>query len=120
MSYQAKIIRESPTAIMMVMDQSTSMNQRLTSGQSKAGFLADVLNKTLYTLITSCSKADGVRDYFYVGVVAYGGEEARSGLHAGLKGHTLPGGSPLADAPVRVETGTKEVAGLNGDVVEQS
>jgi len=57
----------------MVMDQSTSMNQRLQGGQSKAAFLSDVLNKTLYTIITNCSKADGVRDYFHVGVVAYSG-----------------------------------------------
>src|SRR5262245_61431204 len=70
MSYQAEISRASPTAIVMVMDQSSSMSHRLGSGQSKAAFLADVLNKTLYTLITSCSKADGVRDYFHVGVVA--------------------------------------------------
>src|SRR5262249_21964559 len=60
MSYQAKISRASPTAILMVVDQSTSMAQRLNGGQSKAAFLADVLNKTLYTLITNCSKADGV------------------------------------------------------------
>src|SRR5438309_8387241 len=80
MSYQAEISRASPTAIVMVMDQSTSMNHRLKSGQSKAAFLADVLNKTLYTIITSCSKADGVRDYFHVGVVAYSGDAARNGF----------------------------------------
>ena len=85
MSYQAEISRASPTAILMVMDQSTSMNQRLESGQSKAAFLADVLNKTLYTIITNCSKSDGVRDYFHVGVVAYSGEEARNGFHGPLK-----------------------------------
>jgi hypothetical protein len=120
MSYRAEISRASPTAIVMVMDQSTSMSHRLKSGQSKAAFLADVLNKTLYSLITNCSKADGVRDYFYVGVVAYGGEEARSGFHAGLKGNALHSVSSLADAPLRVETRTKKMAGHNGDVVEQS
>jgi hypothetical protein len=120
MSYQAEISRASPTAIVMVIDQSTSMSHRLKSGQSKANFLADVLNKTLYTLITSCSKSDGVRDYFHVGVVAYGGDDARSGFHAGLKGNTLHAVSCLADAPLRVETRTKKVAGLNGDVMEQS
>jgi hypothetical protein len=46
-------------AIVMVMDQSASMNHRLKSGQSKAAFLADVLNKTLYTLITSVDVGDG-------------------------------------------------------------
>jgi hypothetical protein len=120
MSYQAEISRASPTAIVMVIDQSSSMSHRLRSGQSKAAFLADVLNKTLYTLITSCSKADGVRDYFHVGVVAYGGDDARSGLHSGLDSNTLHAVSRLADAPLRVETRTKKVAGLNGDLMEQS
>jgi hypothetical protein len=119
MSYQAEISRASPTAIMMVMDQSTSMNQRLKSGQSKAAFLADVLNKTLYTIITSCSKSDGVRDYFHVGVVAYGGGDARNGFRGELDGDDLHAVSRLAQAPLRVESRTKKVAGPNGDVAEQ-
>jgi hypothetical protein len=120
MSYQAEISRASPTAIVMVMDQSTSMNQKLKSGQSKAAFLADVLNKTLYTIITNCSKADGVRDYFYVGVVGYGGEDARNGFQGTLDGESLHAISRLAEAPLRVETRSKKVAGPDGDVVEQS
>jgi len=120
MSYQAEISRASPTAILMVMDQSTSMNHRLESGQSKAAFLADVLNKTLYTIITSCSKADGVRDYFHVGVVAYSGDEARNGFQGALGDEALHVVSRLAEAPLRVETRAKKVAGCNGDVMEQS
>jgi hypothetical protein len=120
MSYQAEISRASPTAIVMVMDQSASMNHRLKSGQSKAAFLADVLNKTLYTIITNCSKADGVRDYFHVGVVAYGGEDARNGFQGALDDEPLHAVSRLAEAPLRVETRSKKVPGLNGDVVEQS
>jgi hypothetical protein len=120
MTYQAEISRASPTAILMMMDQSASMNHRLKSGQSKAAFLADVLNKTLYTLITSCSKADGVRDYFHVGVVAYGGDDARNGFQGALGGEPLHVVSRLAEAPLRVEARAKKVAGLNGDVVEQS
>ncbi len=120
MSYQAEISRASPTAIVMGMDQAASMNHRLKSGQSKAAFLADVLNKTLYTIITNCSKADGVRDYFHVGVVSYGGDEARNGFQGALDGDALHAISRLAEAPLRVETRTKKLAGANGDVVEQS
>ena len=120
MSYQAEISRASPTAILMVVDQSTSMSHRLSGGQSKAAFLADVLNKTLYTLITSCSKADGVRDYFHVGVIAYSGEKARNGFQGALGEEALHVVSRLAEAPLRIETRTKKVAGMNGDVVEQS
>src|SRR4029077_17572955 len=43
MSYAAEISRSSATAILMVIDQSTSMNHRLQTGQTKATFLADVL-----------------------------------------------------------------------------
>lgn len=53
---------------------------------SGAAFLADVLNKTLYT---SCSKAEGVRDYFHVGAVVYAGEEARNGFQGALDGEAL-------------------------------
>jgi uncharacterized protein YegL len=120
LSYQAEISRTSPTAIVIVMDQSASMNHRLKSGQSKAAFLADVLNKTLYTLITTCSKADGVRDYFHVGVVAYGGEDARNGFQGALDGNALQAVSRLAEAPLRVETRAKKIAGPNGEVAEQS
>src|SRR5258708_28718513 len=100
LNYQAEISRTSPTAILMVMDQSTSMNHRLNSGQSKAAFLADVLNKTLYTIITNCSKADGVRDYFHVGVVAYGGKEAGNGFQGGFGHRALPCLSPIARTPL--------------------
>ena len=84
MAYQAELSRSTPTAILAVIDQSTSMNQHLLSGQTKAGFLADVLNKMLYTLTINCSKADGIRDYFHVGVLAYSGTGARNGFEGAL------------------------------------
>src|SRR6266851_62307 len=56
------------------------MDEITETGRSKADFVADVLNKTLYTLITTCSKAEGVRSYFDVGVIAYGGKEVASGF----------------------------------------
>jgi hypothetical protein len=55
-----------------------------------------------------------------VGVVAYGGEEARNGFQGALDGEALYAVSRLAEAPLRVETRAKKVAGPNGDVVEQS
>src|SRR5260370_29892585 len=78
MSYQAEISREHPTCLLFVIDQSGSMDEITETGRSKADFVADVLNKTLYTLVTTCSKADGVRNYFDVGVIAYGGTEVVS------------------------------------------
>jgi hypothetical protein len=46
LNYRADIGRASPTAIVMAMDRSASINHRLKSGQSKAAVAADVLNKS--------------------------------------------------------------------------
>jgi hypothetical protein len=119
MSFRAEISRSSPTVILMVIDQSTSMNHRLESGMTKANFLADVLNKTLYTIITNCSKADGVRDYFHVGVVAYSGTDARNGFHGALRDHMLHAISRIADAPLRIVTRMKRVVGPDDRLIEQ-
>ena len=70
MPYQAEISRDNPTCFLFVIDQSGSMDEITETGRSKAAFVADVLNKTLYTLVTSCTKADGIRSYFDVGVIA--------------------------------------------------
>jgi hypothetical protein len=103
----------------MVIDQSTSMNHRLETGQTKARFLADVLNKTLYTIITNCSKADGVRDYFHVGVVAYSGLDARNGFQGALSVDILHPISRVAEMPLRIESRMKRVVGSNDEISEQ-
>lgn len=36
--------------------------------QTKAQFVADVLNKTPYQLFIRCTRADGVPNYFGIGV----------------------------------------------------
>jgi hypothetical protein len=120
MSFRAEISRASPTAILFVVDQSTSMRDRLQNENSKSGFLADVLNKTLYTIITTCSKADGIRDYFHIGVVAYSGQDARNGFHGSLGAKLLHPISTIADAPLRIETRMKRVIGPNDNLLEQS
>jgi hypothetical protein len=111
MSFRAEISRASPTAILFVVDQSTSMRDRLQSEKSKSEFLADVLNKTLYTLITTCSKADGIRDYFHVGVIAYSGVDARNGFKGTLADADMHPISRIADAPLRIETRMKKMVG---------
>jgi hypothetical protein len=96
------------------------MNHQLRSGQTKATFVADALNKTLYTIITNCSKADGVRDYFYIGVLAYSGTGARNGF-GGVLGHSiLHPISRIAESPIRVEDRIKKVAGVNDDIIERT
>jgi hypothetical protein len=103
----------------MLIDQSTSMGHRLASGQTKSAFLADVLNKTIYTLITNCSKADGVRDYFDVGVIAYSGDGARNGFDGQLGDRFLHAVSRLAELPLRIETRIKTVHGEEDHLLKQ-
>lgn len=73
MSHEAQISRTSPTAFLFVVDQSGSMADRMSSGKSKAEFVSDALNRTLMNLIGRCTKSEGVRDYFEIGVIGYGG-----------------------------------------------
>jgi len=54
MPYSAEISRDNRTAILFVIDQSGSMDERPEGGRMKSEFVADVLNKTLYTLVTNC------------------------------------------------------------------
>ena len=89
MSYQAQISRTSPTAFLFVVDQSGSMADKMSSGRSKAEFVADALNRTLVNLVTRCSKSEGVRDYFDVGVIGYSGTTVGNGFTGPLSGKIL-------------------------------
>jgi hypothetical protein len=119
MPYRAEISRDNPTCLVFVIDQSTSMNHKLELGLTKAQFLADVLNKTIYTLITTCTKADGVRDYFHVGVIAYSGTDARSGFQGPLGRGVLHPISAVAESPLRVEDRLRKARDDNEQIVEQ-
>ncbi len=119
MSYSAEISRDNPTCILFVIDQSGSMDEKMVTGKSKADFVADALNKTIYTLVTNCTKADGVRDYFEVGVIAYGGSGAASGFGGALSGVVVHPISKLAETPLRVEQRTKLEDDGAGGVLER-
>src|SRR5258705_12645566 len=85
------------------------MDEITETGRSKADFVADVLNKTLYTLVTTCSKADGVRNYFDVGVIAYGGTEVVSGFGGALSGGIVHPISAISEKKLRVEERQKKM-----------
>jgi uncharacterized protein YegL len=119
MAYQAEISRDNPTCFIFVIDQSGSMDERTESGRSKAQIVADVLNKTLYTLVTNCSKADGVRNYFDVGVIAYGGADVGTGFGGALSNGIVHAISAIGDSPLRVEERAKKVDDGAGGIIEQ-
>lgn len=119
MAYSSEISRDHPTCILFVVDQSGSMDEKMATGRSKADFVADVLNKTIYTLVTNCSKADGVRNYFDVGVIVYGGNGAKPGLGGSLGGKIIHPITALATSPLRVEDRKRVEDDGAGGVIER-
>lgn len=120
MSYSAEISRTSPTAFLFLVDQSGSMQDVMGNGKSKAQFVADVLNRTLATLITRCTKSEGTRDYFEVGVLGYSGSMAENGLAGHLSSAILHPISQIEAHPLRVEDRKKRVDDGAGGLIEQS
>jgi hypothetical protein len=96
------------------------MEERMETGTSKAQFVADVLNKTLYELIIRCTTADGVRNYFDVGVLAYNGSGVQSGFGGGLAGDLIQPVSEIERHPLRLEERSKRVPDGAGGLVDQT
>jgi hypothetical protein len=120
MSYSAEISRTSPTAFLFLVDQSGSMQDVMQNGKTKAQFVADVLNRTLATLITRCTKSEGTRNYFEVGVLGYSGTSAENGLAGSLSSTVLHPISQIEANPLRVEDRKKRVDDGAGGLVDQS
>src|SRR5665811_1916532 len=120
MPYTAEISRGNPSAFLFLVDQSGSMSDKLSSGKSKAEQVADVLNRTLATLITRCTKAEGTRDYFDIGVVGYGGAGAYNGFQGELSSSILHPIAAIEASPLRIDERRKKVDDGAGGILEQS
>jgi hypothetical protein len=120
MSYQAQISRENPTAFLFLVDQSGSMEESMDAGGAKAKFVADVLNKTLVQLIPRCTRADGVRNYFEIGVIGYSGEGVTTGFQGELGNDVLAPISKIEAHPLRIDERKKTVSDGAGGFVEQN
>ncbi|MDX1530536.1 MAG: VWA domain-containing protein [Rhodothermales bacterium] len=143
MPYSAEISRSSPAAFLFLLDQSASMQDPFGGAEeqgdaapSKARVLADTVNRLLQNLVLRCAKEDGVRDYFYVGVIGYGdrvqplvrlSEEVLSGaLDDDADAAVAVAGvaelipiSYLAERPLRIEERVRQVPDGQGGLVEQ-
>ena len=112
MAYQADISRTNPSSFFFLLDQSGSMSDPFAggdTGRSKADELATIINRLLASLVIRCSKEEGVRDYFEVGVVGYGGR-VQSALDGTLDGLGLVPVSRLAQQPLRVEDRVQKIS----------
>jgi len=122
MAYQAEISRSNPGCFLFLLDQSGSMCDPFAggTGRSKADELATIINRLLASLVIRCSKDEGVRDYFEVGVLGYGGSRVKPAL-AGLNGNgPIVPISHLADEPLRIEDRVQKVPDGAGGLVEHS
>jgi len=121
MPYIAEISRTNPTCFLFLVDQSSSMLEPFGGqpGKQKAEGVADAINRLLQNLVLKCAKADGIRDYFYVGLIGYGGRVG-SALGGALAGQTLVPVGGIANNPLRVEQRTRKVDDGAGGLVEQS
>lgn len=121
MPYCAELSRTNPTCFIFLIDQSSSMSEPFGAqpDKSKAQGVADGINRLLQNLVLKCAKNDGIRDYFYVGVIGYGGRVAWA-LGGQLAGHTLLPVSAIASNPLRVEQRTRKVDDGAGGLIDQN
>lgn len=121
-SPSSTISRNTPTAYLFLVDQSSSMAERFGNrdeGLTKAEGVALALNNLIRNLIITCSKADGVRNYFHVGVIGYG-ERVGPAWGGALLGQELV---PIADVArfyTRIGERATTVQGPDGVPVTQT
>ncbi len=120
MSYCAEISRLNPACFIFLVDQSGSMEDKMSGGRSKAQFVSDVLNRTLVNLITRCTKSDGVRNYFEIGVIGYRDTYVQNFFQGELSSSIIHPISKIEQSPLRIEDRIKKTDDGAGGIVEQT
>lgn len=121
MAFSAEISRTNPTCLLFLVDQSKSMLGAFGGqpGKRKCDGVADAINRLLQNLVLKCAKADGVRDYFHVGVLGYG-TDVGPRLAATSDERPLAPIGDIANSPLRLEQRQRMVDDGAGGLVEQS
>ncbi|MGD0516127.1 MAG: vWA domain-containing protein [Thermoguttaceae bacterium] len=104
-----------------MVDQSGSMKAPFGAelGKTKAQGVANAINNLLYELAYQCTKGKVYRDYYYIGIVGYGGEIGL-GFTGDLAGERLQPISQIAKHPLRKELRREKVDDGAGGVIEQT
>ncbi len=140
MAYSAEISRANPSSFLFLIDQSGSMQDVMnpssvqpmeapvtvdgrtytetSSGRTKAQGVSDSINRWLRELVLKCTKDEGPRNYYHVGVIGYGAQVGPA-LAGSLAGKELVPISEIANSPARIEERTKKVDDGAGGLVEQ-
>ncbi len=140
MPYTAEISRANPSCFLFLIDQSGSMQDLMglsnlepmqasmtidartstqtASGRTKAQGVSDVINRWLRELVLKCTKDEGPRDYYHVGVIGYGAQVGPA-LGGALAGKELVPITEIANSPMRIEERTKKIDDGAGGLVDQ-
>lgn len=120
MPYSAEISRNNPACFLFLIDQSGSMNDAWggSASKKKADGLADIVNRLLQELVLRCAKAEGVRDYFHVGVIGYGANVG-SAFGGKLASQDLVPISQVGETPMNIEERVKKIDDGAGGIIEQ-
>ncbi len=145
MPYTTEISRLHPSCFLFLIDQSGSMQDVMdptniqaidkprvvdgrtythtASGRTKAQGVADAINRLLQNLVIKCAKSEGVRDYYEVGVLGYGGDSSASragpAFSGSLAGRELVTISDIANNPARIDERSRKVDDGAGGLIEQ-
>lgn len=120
MAYTAEISRQNPSCFLFVIDQSGSMSDNFsTPPKPKAQGVADAINKLLQNLVIKCAKSEGIRDYYFVGVIGYG-KDVSPAFTGDLSGKEIIAISEIANKPARIEEKTKQIEDGAGGLVDQT
>jgi hypothetical protein len=144
MAYSAEISRSNPSCFLFLIDQSGSMQDAIDAGaapaldrpgggdgpapaaapvRTKAQGVADAINRLLQNLVIKCAKSEGVRDYYHVGVLGYGGDmtanRVEPAFSGALAGRELVPISEIANSPARIDERSKKVDDGAGGLVDQ-
>jgi hypothetical protein len=121
MAYTAEISRNNPSCFLFVIDQSGSMSDNFGNQEfpkRKAEGVSDAINRLLQNLVIKCAKSEGVRDYYYVGVIGYG-VTVGPAFSGALVGKELVPISEIANNPARIEERNKKVDDGAGGLIDQ-
>ncbi|MFP2904412.1 VWA domain-containing protein [Pyxidicoccus sp. 3LFB2] len=119
MAYSAEISRTHPACILILIDQSGSMEEPFSgSPRRKADGVADVTNRLLQNLVVRCAREEGIRDYFHLGVLGYG-VDVGPAFKGPLAGRGLVPISEIGHAPARLEERTREREDGMGGLVRE-
>ncbi|MBF0458809.1 MAG: VWA domain-containing protein [Nitrospirae bacterium] len=119
--YDAEISRSNPGCFLFLIDQSGSMSDPFGGSPaiSKSHGVADTINRLIANLVLKCTKDDGIRDYFEVGVIGYGNPEVAPAFSGVFAGQELIKVGALGNNPLRIEERMQQFPAEGGGTVER-